>query len=285
MGRSIDRTAPYRSGGSRLRRGGAGGGTWARCLARLCGFGARGRGACSRGAMRFATYRRRGSVHAPGARRSTRQEHRGAAEQQVTPDAGEEQTAERVQIGALVDRFAQDLFGCHALQAARPFAGGGEPGGAGFEEGGDAEVEDLGHAVGTDDDVAALEVAVDDVAGVHGAEDGGDLHPDRSCFLDAQLLLFDDPVLEVDTGRVLHDQEPCAAFLAEVVDGGDASVVEARGGAGPWSFLVPGMCRDDKGRPCWVPGGAQVPTDGVWRTGPGVRAPVRRSRPAPGSVR
>ena len=45
------------------------------------------------------------------------------------------------------------------------------------QRGGEAEVEDLHAAVGGDEDVVGLQVAVHDAAGVRGAEPGGDLEP------------------------------------------------------------------------------------------------------------
>lgn len=59
-----------------------------------------------------------------------------------------------------------------------------------IEEGGDTEVQDLHHPVRADHDVAALEVPVYDVAGVRGAQDGGDLHADRGGPLNGELAFL-----------------------------------------------------------------------------------------------
>ena len=53
---------------------------------------------------------------------------------------------------------------------------------------GEAEVEDLGDALGGDDDVTGLQVAVDDAFVVRGFQGLGDLPGDLERFVEGELL-------------------------------------------------------------------------------------------------
>src|SRR5699024_11768104 len=91
---------------------------------------------------------------------------------------------------------------------------------------GDAEVRDLDPEVRCHEDVAGLDVAVDDSDLVRG--------PQRLCGLgdDAQRIGFGQGRAAFDdgrqrlTGNVLHDQVGRALFVTVVVDSGDSGIVD-----------------------------------------------------------
>ena len=72
-----------------------------------------------------------------------------------------ERDAEGVEIGAIVDGVAFDLFGGHVVEGAESGAGHREAAIAGGA--GDAEVHELNRAVGGDHHVGGLDVSMDDV--------------------------------------------------------------------------------------------------------------------------
>lgn len=92
--------------------------------------------------------------------------------------------AEGKEVGAHVERLAADLLWGHV--ADRPHHGarigdGMRDGGGHFRArrrhgAGEAEVQDLHVAIGRDEDVLGLEVAMDDAALVSGRKTAGDLH-------------------------------------------------------------------------------------------------------------
>ena len=115
--------------------------------------------------LRMARLGRIGSVsHTTRAMSATR-----AAGDAVRPPAGEqlvEQHAQRVDVGGGGHRLAAHLLGAGVLGRHQLQPGRGRrqrlPGHLGIEQLGDAEVEQLGHAVLGDQDVGRLDVAVDD---------------------------------------------------------------------------------------------------------------------------
>ena len=96
-------------------------------------------------------------------------------------------------------------------------------------EAGDAEVRDLDAAVRGDQEVARLDVAVDQALGVghrKGARRLGD--HGQGAVRGEHLLVFDDAAQRLARDQ-LHDEVGGAFFLAVVKDVGDAHVVEERG--------------------------------------------------------
>ena len=129
---------------------------------------------------------------------------------------------ERVQVAARVGLGALGLLGREVGGGAHDRADLGEVVLAGgVHRPGDAEVGDLHLAVGTDQDVGGLDVAVHDAAGVGAAERGGNLVGDLG-----GLYRIDVAVGAQDVGKrsplhVLHRHEVRVGVLAPVVDGDD----------------------------------------------------------------
>lgn len=124
------------------------------------------------------------------------------------------------------------------MRGAHGHAAAGELGGEAdvVGETGDAEVADLHRAVGEPHDVGGLQIAVDDALVVGVAEGGGHLlgdvddhvHGERARAVVLQELA------EVAAFEEFHDEVEGAArgaVVAEVVDDGDAPVLERRGDA------------------------------------------------------
>ena len=131
-----------------------------------------------------------------------------------------ENSAEGVDIGGDADGFAKDLFRAGVVRGEHADAEGfGGFAGFGEEELGDAEVEEFGGAGVVDEDVAGLDVAMDDeisMGVLDGAEDGEE---EAEAVFDAEFEGFG--VLG-DPGSVdiLHDE------IGDVFGGG-AAVEEA----------------------------------------------------------
>ena len=162
-----------------------------------------------------------------------------------------EHTAEREDVGAGVHGLARDLLRRHvaggADDAARLAAAGGEGrrsgevAAAALSELGEAEVEDLGEAVGRDHEVAGLEVAVHDPCGVGLGEPLGGLREVAEQRPQVGSLLVDDlgerlaadhfhrdVVQRVRVGRAgrAHGLAP------DLVDGDDVGMAQRRGRPG-----------------------------------------------------
>ena len=94
---------------------------------------------------------------------------------------------------------------------------------------GDAEVGDLDPAVGSDQQVARLDVAVHQALGVgDGQRPGGLGHHGQGAVRGQDLLMLDDAAQRL-AGDQFHDQVGGALLLAVVEDIGDAHVVQERG--------------------------------------------------------
>ena len=149
-----------------------------------------------------------------------------AGERHLAGEQLEEDDARRVEVGGLVDRRAARLLGGEVLRGAddrallRHLARAGA---------GDAEVRDLDDALGVDDDVVRLDVAVDDAVAVRVAERGEDLARVRDRDRDRAEPARADQLLERPPLDVLHDDEVGAVGLAPVEDRDDVRVREPCG--------------------------------------------------------
>ena len=140
-------------------------------------------------------------------------------------DALEEHEPERVDVGRGPDRLAADLLGREVRRGADHHAGGGDVRGVG--EDGDAEVRQVGAALGVEQDVARLDVAVHDAVAVHVGEGVRQGRPEGDDVAEAQRAAAD-AVGEGLALDELHDEVGAAALLADVVDRHQAGVVHPR---------------------------------------------------------
>ena len=127
-------------------------------------------------------------------------------------------------------RVAGRLLGREVLHRAHDLTGRGERHLVGDAR--DAEVGDLHPAVGRDEQVAGLDVAVHEPGGVRGLERGGRLRDDVEHLVGGEHVLALEDRRQRLAGHELHDEEGAAVFLAVVEDAGDALVVHERGVAG-----------------------------------------------------
>ena len=148
------------------------------------------------------------------------------------PRAGQklvEHDAQREEIGPAVDLLAPDLLGRHVGRAsdhlARPRHVGARRGG----ELSDAEVGHLHAAVFGDQDVAGLDVAVDDVPLVGVRQGLGGLADDRDLGRERELLSAAEVPRERPALDVLHGDEVEVAVAAHVEDGDDVGMLQAAG--------------------------------------------------------
>jgi hypothetical protein len=175
-----------------------------------------------------------------GANHLCRREHRQPLHivRRATREQLEEQDAERVDVAARIEIVQRriELLGRHVLD------GPDEPTGLGvhrlrgkveLDGAGHAEVDDLRITRLVDEDVARLEVAVDDLARVAVLDGGADLDEELEAV--AQIKLFLRGVFEdrPGAGDVLHDEvrhgtARCVRILVHprVVDLGDIRVTE-----------------------------------------------------------
>ena len=165
-----------------------------------------------------------------------------AVEGGVAGDGFVEDAAEGVEVGAVVDGEALELFGGHVVDGAHE---GVEVvdglGLGGIEIFGEAEVEDfdleerLGRAPG-DHEVAGLEVAMDEAEGVGGDDGLEALVGEAKEVLELEGAA-DDDVFEGFAFDEFHDDVGALGVDAVVEDGDDVGVLEAGGGHG----LAPGL--------------------------------------------
>lgn len=142
-----------------------------------------------------------------------------------------EHAPEGVEVAALVDLRAADLFRRHVVRGAHSDAGAGEARGEPdvVAEPGDAEVADLHGAVRQPHDVRRLQVTVHDALLVGVGERGGHLVGDVDDLVDRERL----PVrlhqlAEVVSLQQFHHQVQHPVGLAEVVDDGHSAVLQGR---------------------------------------------------------
>jgi hypothetical protein len=162
--------------------------------------------------------------------------------------------AERVDVGADVDAAAGEHLGGDVGEGADHRAGDGDLGGerwgvlevrelrelfgrwgslkiriavrGGVALADEAEVDEAGAAVVADQDVAGLEVAVDEADGVGGGEALADLAEDADDLAPAPRR-GGEPGVEGGAGDVLHHQKELLAVDVDVVDRHDVGVREA----------------------------------------------------------
>ncbi len=144
----------------------------------------------------------------------------------VADEGVEERGAERPHVAGGAGLLARRHLGREVGRRAGDHAGLGE-GGVG-PGAGDAEVGDLGLAVGGDQDVRRLDVAVDDPAVVGRGERVGDLGDQAGGGVRGERTLLLDDLREVAALDVLHDEPVLVAVDREVEDGHDVGVVEGR---------------------------------------------------------
>jgi hypothetical protein len=137
-----------------------------------------------------------------------------------------EHDADRIQVGALIDRCATRLLGREVLRGPDDRAGLGH---LARPRARDPEVRHLQAAVGVDENVVRLDVAVDDALSVREADGAEDLAGVGDRALDGQRATREDQLLERPPLDVLHRDVVGAFGFAAVVDRDDVRVRE-RGG-------------------------------------------------------
>jgi hypothetical protein len=150
---------------------------------------------------------------------------RHRARQRVVEDA-----AERVDVGARVDRLAADLLRRDVVERADEHPDLGQRGvrGGALREPEVGQVDVLDAALGRDQDVAGLDVAVHEPATVRGVERGGDLTGDLDRTRRLEPLARDQRA-EVGPRHEAHRDVQQAVGLAGLVDRDDVRVVDQRG--------------------------------------------------------
>ena len=116
---------------------------------------------------------------------------------------------------------------------------------------GEAEVRQPGPALGVDQDVGGLDVAVNDPLGVGGAEGGRDLLAPGHDLADRRALArLLEELFEVRPGDELQDEEGAPLGLADFVDLDEVGVRQGRGSPGLdrealEGLLGPGSAREE----------------------------------------
>ncbi len=139
--------------------------------------------------------------------------------------------AEREDVAAAVEILAFDLFGRQVLRAAHHRAGHGQLGALAGHLG-DAEVGDLHPAGAVEQDVAGLDVAVDDALAVGVVEGVGGLAGDAQHVAQTQARSGVEAAGEVDALDELEGEIEETLGLAGVEQGDDVGMQEAAGGPG-----------------------------------------------------
>ena len=147
-----------------------------------------------------------------------------------------QQPAERIEIGARIDRLAAHLLGRHVIRRAHQRAIGGlhqRRGALGrVEDLGEAEIEHLDVLIAAgsagDEDVLRLEIAVHDPDAVRFAEAGADLVGDEQRPARREAAFVFEQLREVAAGEVLHHQIDDTLPHAEVEDGDRVGIGELR---------------------------------------------------------
>ena len=149
-----------------------------------------------------------------------------AVERHLTGQELVEDAAERVDVRLLVDRLAARLLGRDVVAGSHDRAGDRHP--VDVERMGDAEVGYLRAAVGVDQDVLGLDVAVDEPVLVRKREPAGDLERelDRLAWVKGTFLV--EELLQVHPVDVFEDDELPTVLLAAVDHRDDVRMSELR---------------------------------------------------------
>ena len=135
-----------------------------------------------------------------------------------------EREAHRVEVGARVAAAAGQRLGGGVGQGARERAAPGDAELA-VELGG-AEIGEAGAAVGIEQDVLRLDVAVEDAVPVRGAEGGGDVAAQPDGGVGVEPAALGDPHLEIRAADVLHHDEAPRPLFEKIEDRDDVRVGE-----------------------------------------------------------
>ena len=150
----------------------------------------------------------------------------GLAEERHTPgEALVEHERQRVEVGAPVEALAANLLGREVLGGAHHHVVAGEVV-AGGEALGDAEVGQQHATVGRDEDVAGLDVAVDEAGAVGLVEGAGDGGADVDRQLGPEPLLGVEQLAQALAVDELHHDRLAAVVDEDVVDADDVGVAE-----------------------------------------------------------
>ena len=150
-------------------------------------------------------------------------------------DAAEQHAAQGVDVGASVHLVVADLLGRHVVDRPDELTRAGQSG-SGVHPLGDAEVGEvrmIGRcaAIAGQQDVAGLDVAMDQALGVRGVQRRGRLRDDRDRTRRIQPGVGPQEALQVRSLDVPHRDVQHAVGLARVVDGDDVGMVETGGDA------------------------------------------------------
>ena len=160
-------------------------------------------------------------------------EHRPIGKGRTSREHVKERASERIKVAPDVDvaRVA-GLFGADVVERAQGHPALGQAVVAtAFETAGQAHVDELRPALGRDDDVRRLDVAMDDPAlgGVH--QGAGDLQREVDRLADRERTVALDPLADRRAFDVLEGDVVIPIVVADRVDPGDILVVESGRGA------------------------------------------------------
>ena len=173
------------------------------------------------------------AVQVAGVRRPGALLHEGDAERRLALEGHlpgrhlEQDDAERVDVGPLVDVLPFDLLGGHVL--GRPDEGPAVGDALGLGGAGDAEIHDPGAALAVDHDVGRLEVPVDDPQPVGLRQAVADLSGDRQGPGRGERPHHLDDALEIVARDEFHGDEIGPLAVPEVEDPADVLVGDPPG--------------------------------------------------------
>ena len=102
-----------------------------------------------------------------------------------------------------------------------------------MEEASQAHVEDFDDAASIDQDVAGLDVAVDDAAGLMGMVQADGRLPNVMCGSgDVHRPMFLDDLLQAGAVHIFHHQKVQLVVLIDVISANDVGMIQSRDGAG-----------------------------------------------------
>ena len=146
------------------------------------------------------------------------------AKQRPPGQQGVHQRPKAVQIGPRIDGLAGGLFGRHVFGRAQDVAGAGQPRVA--EQTRDAEVGELHAAVGGQEQIARLDVAVDDAAVVGVTQRAARLDADPRHFAPIEMPTAPQLLLQTVSIDQFHRIEEQPLLLAEAKKPDDVRVAE-----------------------------------------------------------